>query len=520
MQSQQEIERAELQAATETLIRSCTALGMPMDQIENFYAGGYWPHPRQASFHAYCRLADSPNGPSQVAFGGARGPGKSHACLAQLTLDDARRFREIYALFVRKFMVGGVTQMRKLCSAVLAYTPYNFREHAGELTVFDATILIRGFRNLSDIEGYLGQEYGIIIVEEATTLSAPKYQALRNSNRTADELRPRIYLSTNPGGVGHIWFKKRFVDVAEERDAVARRMLHEKMMDAPIAPTSGGPDSYFKALPQRERAVFVSATVEDNPTIDEDYQEKLEDNVGWELDAYRYGRWDIEAGLYFSSFDREIHVMEKPHRPLVNCRWMLSHDYGWTHLSVFTLMAYWDDGTALCCATHAGNEMTEEQHSKAVKEMLIGWPQIDVPKLLSQIVSGVDVFAESTTGTIADAYQEQGLTMVPANTDRVQGAARIQRMLGRPREGLTPSLYILASCEELIETFESLEKDPARPSDVKKVDRSATKMGDDFYDSIRYNVMADPWEHNSFISETDDTFTAEYFGSEAYGGYE
>jgi hypothetical protein len=51
-----------------------------------------------------------------------------------------------------------------------------------------------------------------VAIEEAKTLSNTKRQALRDSNRTSRmDWRLRIYNSTNPGGVGHAWYKNRFI---------------------------------------------------------------------------------------------------------------------------------------------------------------------------------------------------------------------------------------------------------------------------------------------------------------------
>ena len=66
--------------------------GNPRDQIENFARGGYVPQPKQLLFHAAAREADHPDGPTQIAQGGARGGAKSHAAVCQVALDDAVRF--------------------------------------------------------------------------------------------------------------------------------------------------------------------------------------------------------------------------------------------------------------------------------------------------------------------------------------------------------------------------------------------------------------------------------------------
>ena len=74
--------------------------GCPQDQVARFLAGKYAATPKQLLFHAMCRQCDA--GAPEVGFGGARGPGKSHALLAQVALDDCQRLPQCKALLLRK----------------------------------------------------------------------------------------------------------------------------------------------------------------------------------------------------------------------------------------------------------------------------------------------------------------------------------------------------------------------------------------------------------------------------------
>ena len=61
------------------LYNEARAAGCPKDQLVRFHDLAYVPFPKQLRFHAAARACDHPNGPTQLGFGGARGPGKSHA---------------------------------------------------------------------------------------------------------------------------------------------------------------------------------------------------------------------------------------------------------------------------------------------------------------------------------------------------------------------------------------------------------------------------------------------------------
>jgi hypothetical protein len=102
---------------------------------------------------------------------------------------------------------------------------------------------------------------GWVAIEEAKTLSDTKRQALRVSNRTSKvDWRPRIYNSTNPGGIRHAWYKNRF-----------------------IIPYRNGTETFTR---------FFPATIDDNPLVDDGYKRKLEENTGWRLRAYRLAQTD------------------------------------------------------------------------------------------------------------------------------------------------------------------------------------------------------------------------------------
>ena len=274
---------AQLNPAHLRMAQTAKAAGVPADSLRRFLAAGYVPQPKQMQFHAACRECDKPDGPDQVGFGGARGGAKSHGVFAQVALDDCQRVPGIKALFLRKIAKNAREQFEDLRRAVLSYAPHEYNRQQGMITFANGSrVLLGHFRTEADVDQYLGLEYDLIGIEEATTLTLAKYKTLRDSNRTSkSNWRPRIYLTTNPGNIGHVWFKERFITPARKHSETKTR--------------------------------FVFSTVEDNRFLDSDYRKKLEENTGWKLRAYRYGDWDIAAGQYFSTWRYEHHVC-KPFR--------------------------------------------------------------------------------------------------------------------------------------------------------------------------------------------------------------
>src|SRR5207237_7502334 len=60
------------------------AAGNPRDQVERLLRAGIVLQARQLVASAAARLCDAEGGPTEVAYGGARGGGKSHWAIAQL----------------------------------------------------------------------------------------------------------------------------------------------------------------------------------------------------------------------------------------------------------------------------------------------------------------------------------------------------------------------------------------------------------------------------------------------------
>jgi phage terminase large subunit len=446
-------------SAADRFMRAAAMAGCPADQVRSFLAAGYVAQPKQLAFHAAARLCDREGGPDQIGFGGARGPGKSHAVFAQVALDDCRRWPGLKALYLRKALKQAREQFDDLRRRVLRDAPNDFNRSAGVVTLWDDSRIFLGhFHNESDVGAYLGLEYDVIAIEEATTLSAVKYKALRDSNRSSSAWRPRIYATTNPGGVGHAWFKARFIDPWRQGNERTTR--------------------------------FVPATVDDNRFLDAGYRRRLEENTGWKLRAYRFGDWDIAAGQFFTNWRHEVHVVAPFQIPPSWTVWM-ALDYGFTHPTVAYLLARDGDGTIFVLDEHRQSKWLVQRHAAALRELLAR-NRMEVGRLAT-IVAGADVFARrgNSESTIAEQYADEGFSLSTANDDRVNGAAQVLKLLGDERQ--PAKLFVFDRCGYLVECLPNLEHDPARPEDVLKVDIDEDgNGGDDPYDALRYGVMAQP----------------------------
>jgi phage terminase large subunit len=445
----------------ERFAEAARGAGCPSDQAENFLRRGVILQPRQLAASACARLCDLPDGPVAIGYGGARGGGKSHWLFAQMGADDCQRVAGLKCLLLRKVGKANMENLEDFRRRIFARTKHEFIRHRGLIKFPNESQIIAGhFQTESDIDQYLGREFDVIGIEEGTTLTYRKYADIRTCCRSSKpNWRPRIYATTNPGGVGHAWFKREFID------------------------------PYRKGLVGETR--FIPATVDDNRHNNPEYRRVLERLTGWQRRAWLDGDWDIAAGQFFTTFRREVHAISSFDISLAR-EWWASLDYGFTHYTAVPLAAKTNDGDIVVLDMHMERQVLPVQHSVYIKEML-GRYRLGLHSL-SRFVAGVDVFSKRQDGsTVAKDYAGCGIYLKPANNDRVNGWAEILRLLGDTDRGVKPRLFIHERCAKLLECIPSMQHDPNRPEDVLKIDCDEEGFGgDDPADALRYLVATFP----------------------------
>ncbi len=324
--------------------------------------------------------------------------------------------------------------------------------------------------NENDVDLYQGREFEDLAIEEAGQWTEGMFRKLLGSNRSSKAgFRPRCLLTGNPGGVGHTWLKRIFI---ERRFSQFER-----------------PNDY----------AFIQALVTDNPALienDPDYVHKLESEPNEALrKAYRYGDWDIFAGQYFGEIRREIHFIQPFAIP---SHWMRfgSYDFGYNHPAAFGWFACDSDGNVYLYRELIKAQMRIDQFAHELKKF-------DDTKDLYQIVAGHDAWAkknvmnERSPPTIAEEFAKHDLLLQRATIDRIQGASQLRNYLAWQHlaSGRTkPRLFIFNSCPVTFDCLTRMQHDPDRLEDVLKVDATEGDplTGDDAYDMIRYAMMSRP----------------------------
>jgi phage terminase large subunit len=140
-----------------------------------------------------------------------------------------------------------------------------------------------------DLDRLQGLEYDIIFLDEAAQLSEYQMKAITATLRGVNAFPKRCYYTCNPGGQGHAYIKRVFID---------RNFL----------PTEN-PDDY----------TFIQALVDDNKALMEaqpEYLATLEALPRQLREAWRWGRWDVFEGQVFNLIDDPEHY----------------DDHKWTHV--------------------------------------------------------------------------------------------------------------------------------------------------------------------------------------------
>ncbi len=446
----------------EEYIAAARQAGCPEEQMDRFIRAEVVLQPRQLAASAAARLCDAPDGPTAVGYGGARGGGKSHWMLAQMGADDCQRVPGLKCLLLRKMAKANIENFEDFRRRLFNRLPHEFSAFRGILTFANGSRIVTGhYKTEAEIDNFLGIEFDLVAVEEATTLTARKYQDITTCCRTSKpNWRPRIYSTTNPGGVGHAWYRTRFVlPYLEKRETETR---------------------------------FIPARVADNSFNNPEYRKVLENLTGWQKRAWLDGSWDIAAGQYFTTFRREVHVVEDFDDTRA-VEWFAALDYGFAHYTVVLLGCRDGDGNTFIVDEHAERLWLPQRHAAAIKAMLarhkLGDRKLELGDL-RRFSAGADVFSRQGDGsTVAQQYERHGIRLKPASMDRLNGWAELMQGFGDPENGVRPTLFIHKRCGRLIETLPALQHDPNRPEDVLKVDADEEGVGgDDAADALRYLV--------------------------------
>lgn len=433
-----------------------------------------------------------------TAYGGARGGGKTHVMRIRAVM-GAFRYPGIKILIVRRtYTELQSNHIEPILGLGLEpnYAVYNRQLH--KLYFNNGSTITFGHFNSYDsaMTEYQGQEFDWIFMDEATQFTEKEFRLLGGCLRGVNDIPKRFYLSCNPGGVGHRWVKRLFVD----RDFKTDSENPEENED---------PADY----------AFIQATVDDNTALmksegGREYLKMLSQLPENIRAAHRYGDWEVLSGNYFPEFSEGKHIC----KPFALPRWWRKYrafDYGLDMLACFWF-AVDEQGRVYCYRELYLKDLVVSDAAQKILENTGLGEKIEItfapPDLWSR--------QKDTGKSMAELFMTSGLPLVKASNNRVQGWLQVKEFL----KGDTPGLVFFNNCKRICEELSEIQTDENNPNDVAKEPHDITHGPD----GIRYFCVSRslPGEPENEAAGEDEEFLAEesdydmvMTGGEADAGY-
>lgn len=423
------------------------------------------PNPRQVEFFkAEAR---------HIGYGGARGGGKSWAGRRKAVM-LCMNYDGLNGLLLRRTM----PELRENHIIPLQKELYGYAQYKAEERSFvfpNGSRLRLGYcDNEGDLNQYQGQELDFIIYEEATHFPEEWITFINTSLRTTrTDFKPRVYYTTNPGGVGHGYIKRIFID------------------------------KEYRGKEKPEDYVFIPASVFDNTVLmsaNPEYLDMLEALPEHKRKAHLYGDWDVYEGQVFEEFRNDIthyddrrytHVI-KPFTPPKEWQVYRSFDFGYS--KPFSL-AWWAvdyDGRLYRILELYGCV-------KGEADVGVKWSPDEIFKEAARIeaehewlqgkriygVADPAIWDKSHGVSIAETAEKYGIYFDKGKNDRLNGKMQVHYRLRFDENGI-PMMYFFSNCKGIIRTLPLLTYSQTKVEDVD------TKLEDHCYDECRYICAANP----------------------------
>ena len=408
-------------------------------------------YPKQKEF---CRATNK-----YICYGGSRGGGKSHVSRIKMCL-LALNYPGIQILILRRTLKelreNHILQLQKLLNNIATY-----KDSTKEFIFPNGSRIVLGYcDNERDVLQYQGQAYEVIVLEEATHFTEFQFQTLTESNRMSgnmkDDFVPRMYFTCNPGGVGHQWVKRLFID------------------------------KNYRGNEEPSDYLFIPSLVFENKYImehDPNYVRVLENLPEDRKQAMLYGNWDIFDGQFFPEFDRKVHVIEPFEIPEHWNRY-IALDYGLDMFAVLFIAIDTKGKAYVYNEIHKSDLIVSE-----ARQVLKSYMRKDKFK---DIYAPPDLWNRNrdTGKSTMEMFLEGGIAFNKASNNREAGWLAVKEWIkkrkvrheqtGEIKE--ETNLYIFSNCTNLIRCIPQLQHDDKNPNDVATEPHEITHITD----ALRY----------------------------------
>jgi len=420
-------------------------------------------------------------GEREVLYGGSAGGGKSYAMLA-----DPLRYMS-HPSFSGLLLRHTTEELRELIFKSQEIYPkiypgIKWSERKMQWVAPSGARLWMSYLDRDDdVLRYQGLAFSWIGFDELTQWATPyAWNYMRSRLRSvAKDLPIFMRATTNPGGRGHHWVKKMFIDPAP----------YGKAFDATDIETTEVlkyPAGHAKAGKPLFKRRFIPARLSDNPYLAEqgDYEAMLLSLPEQQRRQLLDGDWDIKEGAAFTEFDRSIHVVE-PFSIPTNWVKFRACDYGY------------------------GSKSGVLWFAVSPSEQLIVYRELYVSKVLATDLADMIMELEEHDGgmrygvldsslwhkrgdtgpSLAEQMIQKGCRWRPSDRSkgsRVAGKNEIHRRLQVDEFTEEPRLVFFNTCTNVTAQLPSIPLDKKNPEDID------TLSEDHLYDALRYGIMSRP----------------------------
>lgn len=424
----------------------------------------------------------------EVLYGGSAGSGKSYALLA----DPMRYFNNsnFSGLILRRTndeLRELIWKSQELYPKI--YPEAKWQEKKSQW-VFPSggKLWMTYLERDEDVLRYQGLSFSYIAFDELTQYATPfAWNYMRSRLRSTDPTLPLFQrATTNPGGRGHGWVKKMFVDPAPGNIKFAATDIDTgKTLTFPEGHEKEGQPLFYRR--------FIPATLKDNPYLMKDgqYEANLLALPEMQRRQLLEGDWAVADGAAFPEFKQSVHVCEPFDIP-PDWRRFRSCDYGYSSYSAVhwfaidpsyeTLFVYRE----LYVSKHTGKDLAQ-----AVLEAEQG----------ESIQYGIlDSSCWHNRGQIGPSIAEEmisiGCRWRPSDRSagaRVAGKNRFHEVLKVDPVTETAGIIFFNTCRQIIADLPVIPSDPKGSDDI-----DPRHASDHTYDSVRYGIMSRPKAFSPF----------------------
>ena len=444
----------------------------------------------------------------EILYGGARGGGKTDAGIVWLLkgTDDPN----YTGLCIRR----NHTDLRQWIDR--ARELYPNAKVSGKPTIFQfpsgAKIYTGHLKDQEAYSQFQGWEVQKLLIEEAGQIpDEENYLKLLSSCRSTMGLKPQVFLTANPGGVGHQWLKRRF-----------------KISDT-------DPNIAFKDPVSGRYRIYIPATIDDNPTLmnaDPEYVKYLESLPEPMRSAWRLGDWDIFAGQYFKDWNPGVHIQSVDEAKTLGYgkdfnNHFIGIDWGFRAPTAVVFIEVTPDNKIFVYdeiyvkekhPTEIGELINAKCQGKNINQSLID-PSAYIRNPLSWRKPETQMYSDNSIAhaMVGDYTNPLVPNLTPANNDRVNGWRHLAQLM-HFTETKEPSFYVIkGTCPNLVRTIPLMICDEKRPEDLD------TTLEDHALDSLRYAISStqtpddptlrksrDQVEYDKLINPEPETWTYDW----------